>query len=84
MRIRDQTGDGAQNGERFYFEVCRTGDDVRFVEGYMGIVLFVDIKIFHKTLPKEVIERGSAFLEVLPESVSLIQDPEGIEYRDVF
>lgn len=65
MRVGYQAGDGPQDSEWFYFEVRRTGNDVSFVEGNISVVFFIDVEVLYKALPKEVIERGTAFLEVL-------------------
>ena len=65
MRIRDETSDGAENGERFNLQVRRSWDDIRFVQRDVRIILLVYVQIFNETLAQEVVECETPALELL-------------------
>lgn len=51
MGIWDKASDGSKEGERFYFQMRRSGNDVGFVQGNVGVIFLVHIEIFDKALP---------------------------------
>ena len=65
MRIRDETSDGAENGEGFNLQVRRSWDDIRFVERDVRIILLVYVQIFNETLAQEVVECETPAFELL-------------------
>jgi hypothetical protein len=54
--VRDQTGDGPEEGKRFDFEVSRFGEKFVLVKRDVRVVLFVDVEVFEETSVKEVVE----------------------------
>ena len=56
MGVGDESGDRAEDGEGFNFEVRCRGHDHALVQGYVRVILFVDIQVLDKTLSEEVIE----------------------------
>ena len=50
MGVRDEAGDGAKEGERFYLEVRGRRHNIRFIESNVGVILLVDVQVFNETL----------------------------------
>ena len=46
MWVRNETRDCPENGEGLDLEVGRSGFDGRFIEGDIGVVLLIDVKVF--------------------------------------
>jgi hypothetical protein len=61
MRIWNKTRYGSEEGERLNLDVCGRGDNLGFVEGDVGVVLFVDVEVFDEAFVKERIERHLLF-----------------------
>lgn len=51
MGVRDEAGDSAKEGERFYLEVRGRRHNIRLIESDVGVILFVDVEVFNETLP---------------------------------
>jgi len=54
--VRNKTCHRSKKGEGFDLEVGRGSFDCRFVEGNVGIVLLVHVKVFHQALVQEPVE----------------------------
>jgi hypothetical protein len=67
VRVRDETGDGAEEGEGFDLEVSRFGLELVLVERDVGVVLLVDVEVLDETLAEEVVEGHDLVAEHLRE-----------------
>jgi len=57
MWVWDEACDSTEQSEGFDLQMGRCRNDITLVECNVGVVFFVDIKVFNQTFPQKVVER---------------------------